>query len=103
MRRAYADRRDLAVDILGGAGLMVARPSGAFYILARVSATGMSGTDFARRLLIEHGVAVAPGETFGPGGSGMVRVSLAASRAALQEGLGRLVGAVDAWRAPGRA
>jgi aspartate aminotransferase len=81
---------------------MAARPGGAFYMLARVSATGMSGTDFAKRLLIEHGVAVAPGETFGPGGSGMVRISLATRRAALQAGLTRLVGAVDAWRAPRR-
>ena len=97
MRRAYADRRDLAADALGRAGLMVARPTGAFYVMARVSATGMSGTEFATRLLVEHGVAVAPGETFGPGGAGMVRISLAASRASLQQGLARLVGAVDEW------
>jgi aspartate aminotransferase/aminotransferase len=97
MRRAYADRRDLAVDVLGRAGLLVARPAGAFYVMARVSATGMSGTDFARRLLVEHGVAVAPGETFGPGGRGMVRISLAAGRAPLLDGLTRLVRAVGAW------
>ncbi len=97
MRRAYADRRDVAVDVLGRAGLMVARPAGAFYIMARVAATGMSGTEFARKLLVEHGVAVAPGETFGPGGYGMVRISLAAGRVNLQEGLSRLVRAVEAW------
>jgi aspartate aminotransferase/aminotransferase len=102
MRRAYQERRDLAVDILGRAGLMAARPSGAFYILADVSATGMSGMDFAKRLLVEHGVAVAPGETFGPGGRGMVRISLAASRANLEEGLSRLVGAAAAWSAAAR-
>ncbi|HWM87491.1 MAG TPA: pyridoxal phosphate-dependent aminotransferase [Kofleriaceae bacterium] len=97
MRQAYAERRDLAVDLLGGAGLMVARPTGAFYIMGDISATGLSGTDFAKKLLVERGVAVAPGETFGPGGSGMVRVSLAPSRASLEVGLGRLVEAVGEW------
>lgn len=99
MRLAYLDRRDRAVDLLGRAGLMAARPSGAFYILADISSTGMSGMDFAKRLLVERGVAVAPGETFGPGGRGMVRISLAASRASLEEGLSRLVAAAAEWRA----
>jgi aspartate/methionine/tyrosine aminotransferase len=97
MRRAYLERRDLAVEIAGKAGLMAARPSGAFYVMCNVSATAMSGTDFARRFLADFGVAVAPGETFGAGGNRMVRVSLAASKESLDEGLKRLVRAVQEW------
>ena len=42
-----------------------------------VSEAGLASMDFTLRLLHEWGVAVAPGEVFGPGGEGLVRVSLA--------------------------
>jgi aspartate/methionine/tyrosine aminotransferase len=45
----------------------------------------------------EWGVAVAPGETFGPGGAGLVRLSLAAAAPVIEEGIARLARAVDAW------
>ncbi len=91
MRRAYARRRDLAVDLLGESGILAARPQGAFYVMCDVSSTGKSGLEFARSLLTEHGVAVAPGETFGPGGSQMVRASLAAADDVIREGLTRII------------
>jgi aspartate aminotransferase len=50
-------------------------------------------------LVLERGVAVAPGETFGPKASGLVRLSLAASTETLDEGLARLAGAVEQWPA----
>ena len=73
-----------------------AHPHGSFYVLADVSrATGPATIEFARRLVLEHGVAVAPGETFGPGAAGCVRLSLAADQAAIAEGVRRLAHAVD--------
>ena len=44
----------------------------------------------AERLLAEHGVAVAPGEGFGPSGAGYARISLAVTDEVLDEGLRRL-------------
>ena len=59
----------------------------------------MNGYDLARRLILEHDVAVAPGETFGPGGVGMVRLSLATAMDDLVDGVSRLTAAVGSWSA----
>jgi aspartate/methionine/tyrosine aminotransferase len=89
MREAYRRRRDASVGQLDDAGLGYVRPSGAFYLMVDVSRGGTSA-EVARRLLEEEGVAVVPGDAFGPGGEGMVRVVLAAPDADIAEGLSRL-------------
>lgn len=96
MRDSYRRRRDLAVGLLDEHGL-ITRPKGTFYITADISPTGLGGYQFCRRLLDERGVAVAPGETFGPRGKGMVRVSLATEAGILEDGIGRLGRAVQDW------
>jgi aspartate aminotransferase len=74
MRAAYRRRRDMAVSVLRAAGLVDYTPQGAFYVLADVSSTGLTGEDFARQLLEEERVAVAPcagfalAPEFGPDG-----------------------------------
>ena len=42
---------------------------------------------FAKNLLLERGVAVAPGETFGPSGRGYVRISTCASEETIERAL----------------
>lgn len=79
MRSAYQRRRDLVVEHLGGSGLLAAVPHGAFYAMIDISAVTDDTYEFARRLLLEQQVAVAPGETFGPGGHGLVRIALCAA------------------------
>jgi aspartate/methionine/tyrosine aminotransferase len=95
---AYRARRDLAVDILDRGGLLISVPRGAFYIMADVSSVGSDSYAFARRLIQDRAVAVAPGETFGPSGAGKVRLSLATATPELREGAQRLVDAVEQWR-----
>lgn len=97
MRDAYRQRRDRVVELLDAAGMLLSPPHGAFYVMADTSATGLDGYDLARRLILEHDVAVAPGETFGPGGSGTIRISLATALDDLVEGVGRLTAAVRSW------
>ena len=63
-------------------------------ILADVSRATRDTTAFARSLVLERGVAVAPGETFGPCGSGLVRLSLASSADVIESGIERLAAAV---------
>ncbi len=53
--------------------------------------------DFARRLVLERGVAVVPGTTFGPDSGQYVRVSLATETGALLEGVTRLTQAIHDW------
>ena len=96
MRGAYHRRRDLAVSLLQEAGLFVTAPQGALYVLANISAASSDTYAFATGLVRDHGVSVAPGETFGPQGAGLVRISLTSPEAALREGIGRLAHGVAA-------
>ena len=68
-------------------GLEGFRTQGTFYMLIDISKSGLAPLDFSLRLLEEHGVAVAPGEVFGPGGSGVVRISLANNLESIGGGL----------------
>lgn len=97
MRTSYRERRDLAVSALRRDGCLASEPHGAFYILADVSRATRDTYGLARRLVAEQGVAVAPGETFGPAGAGLVRLSLATDPVVLAEGIRRLTGAIAHW------
>jgi aspartate/methionine/tyrosine aminotransferase len=64
-----------------------------------VAASGLSARDFTFRLLDEYRVAVAPGEVFGPGGEGLVRISLAREPEELADGLSRIAQAIETFAA----
>jgi aspartate aminotransferase/aminotransferase len=89
-RKAYREGRDRAWKVIREQGLMAFRPQGTFYMLINVSTSGMSSFAFTMRLLEQEKVAVAPGEVFGPGGHGFVRVSLAGEVPEIEEGIRRL-------------
>jgi aspartate/methionine/tyrosine aminotransferase len=99
MRNAYRRRRDATVAALRETGLFVTEPRGAFYIFADIGRATLDTYAFSRWLVVEHGVAVAPGDTFGPGAAGLVRLSLATASEILEEGVARLARAVEAWPA----
>jgi aspartate/methionine/tyrosine aminotransferase len=91
MRDAYRERRDLVRGTLREAGMLAREPSGAFYALLDISARLEDTYAAARELVLNHRVGVAPGETFGPGGRGLVRISLASATRDLLEGVDRIV------------
>lgn len=87
MREAYRARRDLCVELVTAAGIDVAVPRGAFYLMVPLA----KGVD-SRRAAIElvgHGVSVAPGTAFGDAAADHVRISLASEEPELREGLRR--------------
>lgn len=86
MRSSFESRRDLLVAALNELGATFPTPGGAFYIFARFPGVD-DGSAFAHRLLEHTGVAVVPGEAFGPGGEGHVRISYAASREKLEKAI----------------
>lgn len=90
MRKEYGRRRRLTVKGLEEAGLSCVEPRGAFYAFPDVSSTGLTGREFAERLLEEESVAVVPGSAFGEAGESHVRLSYAASREDLKEALDRI-------------
>jgi arginine:pyruvate transaminase len=80
MAERFARRARLIAEALDGtAGLRVHRPEAGMFALVDVRATGLSGLDFATALLERQKVAVMPGESFGSGLGGWVRLSLTQS------------------------
>lgn len=74
----YRRRRDVLIRGLKEAGWDVPAPHATFYVWARVP-TSETSAEFARRLLEEAKVLVIPGNGYGPGGEGYVRMSLTVS------------------------
>ncbi|MBZ0214368.1 MAG: aminotransferase class I/II-fold pyridoxal phosphate-dependent enzyme, partial [Nitrospirae bacterium] len=99
MRCEFLERRDLVLDLLRGIeGFKTPVPGGAFYVMPNVEAC--LGDRFADDMalaehLLEHaGVAIIPGSIFG--GPGHIRLSYAASRDDLREGIARIARALNA-------
>jgi aminotransferase len=86
-RAAYERRRDRALASLAG---IEAQSEGTFFVWLRLP-DGIT----VDSLLVEHRVALAPGEGFGARGAGWARLSLAVSDEILDRGLGRLRAAFD--------
>ena len=93
-RRLFQRRRDIFVDVMGPTGRMAAHPHGAFYGLVGIGERAADALSFAKALLSEKGVAVVPGDTFGPSTARMVRVAFTIEDDKLREGLTRLAAAV---------
>jgi aspartate aminotransferase len=84
-------RRRLVVDGLAAIpGIRCLLPTGAFYAFPDISATGLTGAEFAERLMHEASVCVVPGTAFGGIGVDHIRVSYANSRENITEALGRI-------------
>jgi aspartate/methionine/tyrosine aminotransferase len=91
MVEEFRTRRALIVEGLNALpGVRCLQPSGAFYAFPNVSGTGMTGTEFADRMLYEGGVSVLGGSAFGRVGVDHVRVSYANSQANLGRALDRM-------------
>ena len=73
----FLRRRDAFLARLAGQNhLRPIPPQGAMYVMLDARITGLSGKDFAARLLDEMHVAVMPGESFGQAAAGHLRVAL---------------------------
>lgn len=73
----FQRRRALAQKALEGQNaIRISQPSGAMYLMLDIRATGLSGDDFADRLLMERHIAVMPGESFGDAAAGHVRIAM---------------------------
>ncbi|MDQ6795612.1 MAG: pyridoxal phosphate-dependent aminotransferase [Chloroflexota bacterium] len=108
MVEEFRVRRDLIVEGLNAIpGVRCLSPHGAFYVFPDISATGLTGSELAHKLLHEAGVCVLAGTAFGHTGTGHIRISYANSRENLTEALSRIRGLVErlpaAASAPARA
>lgn len=85
----FQGRRDAAVEALREAGFDVPMPAGGMYLWVPLP-EGEASEPWARRLLLEQGVALLPGKSLGDGGEGFVRIALTCSEDRLREAAGRM-------------
>lgn len=96
MVKEYQRRRDYAVQAINEIdGLSCQCPKGAFYIFINCKSLGMKSAEVAAYLLEEAKIALVPGDVFGPGGEGYIRMSFANSYENVVEGCKRLQLAVE--------
>lgn len=75
----YQKRRDLVCDALSSIdGVKFHKPHAGIYMMLDISASGLTSSAFAHRLLDDSGVSLLPGEAFGPNAAGFLRMSLCA-------------------------
>ena len=92
MREEYDRRRKYLLQSMAEIGLKCFEPKGAFYLFPSIKKTGLTSTEFAKRLLHEAKVAVVPGNAFGESGEGYVRMAYATSMENLEECVKRIKG-----------
>lgn len=95
----YRTRRDFLIQGLADLGWNLPKTQATMYLWVPCP-PAMSSTDFALKLLQETGVVVTPGNAFGSGGEGYVRVSLIAECDRLGEALARMKQAQISYRTP---
>lgn len=96
MREEYRERRDFVYQAMTKLGFEVARPSGAFYIFAKIPAGQQQDSmAFCVELAEKNQLAIIPGIAFGPEGEGYVRISYAASMEPLVEAMNRLAAYIE--------
>jgi aspartate/methionine/tyrosine aminotransferase len=95
IREKYAKQRQLVMDTLQGVpNLSLPDPMGGFYAFPEVKGLKDS-LSFAKKLLLETGVGMAPGIAFGPAGEGYMRMCFAASDKVLVPALEKFKGFVE--------
>ena len=100
MLSAYRKRLGIALDIAADNKIRAVKSAGTIYMLLNVGDFGSTGdVKFALDLLKSHKVSIAPGSVFGPGGKGMIRISLAASESTIEKGI---IGIADFLKNGGR-
>lgn len=90
MVEEFRARRDLVCDLLDEIpSLSCSRPKGAFYVFPSYDFE-MKSDELTEYLLEKANVGVTPGTAFGPNSEGHFRISYAASRENIEEGLRRI-------------
>ena len=91
MKKEYLIRRDFVFDKMTELGFEVAKPSGAFYVFAKIPAQCIQDSmEFCVDLAQKEALAVIPGIAFGDAGEGYIRISYAASLESLTEAMARM-------------
>ena len=91
LRLAFRERAETLIKAFAGSQAITARkPEGGMFIMLDVRRTKLSGEEFAWQLLRQENVSVMPGESFGNGGAGHIRIALTVDSEILREACDRI-------------
>ena len=78
IRQIYKKRRDVLIESFGRAGWYIPKPKASMFVWAPIPPKfkKLGSMKFAKKLMINANVAVAPGLAFGNNGEGFVRIGL---------------------------
>lgn len=97
MCRRFSARADRLEKILHSrTRLKVQKPEAGMFALVNVACTGMNGADYAMDLLLNGGVGVMPGSSFGDSLADWVRISLTETDEIFDRGCERIVAHANA-------
>ena len=90
MRALYQDRRDYLINGLRGLGWKITPPKAAFYAWAKLPKGFSSSMETAKAFLDKADIVITPGNGFGDGGEGYVRMALTVSKDRINEAVARI-------------
>ncbi|HJN50794.1 MAG: aminotransferase class I/II-fold pyridoxal phosphate-dependent enzyme [Pseudomonadales bacterium] len=95
LRNLYRQGRELVMQILAEhPAIELSEPVGSFYAFPRIEGLRDS-YEFAKGVLAEERVGIAPGYTFGPGNEAYFRICFAQSHERLRQGLEGVIRYID--------
>ena len=91
LRLAFRQRAETLIKAFADSQAITARmPEGGMFVMLDVRRTKLSGEEFAWQLLRRENVSVMPGESFGNGGAGHIRIALTVDSEILRDACTRI-------------
>ena len=90
MRALYQERRDLLIKGLKNLGWEIDPPKAAFYVWAKLPKGFTSSMETAKAFLDKANIVATPGNGFGEGGEGYIRMALTVEQDRINEAVNRL-------------
>ena len=98
MKEEYNLRRKFCMRALDEIGFTYGDPGGAFYIYTNVSKSGLSASNFCKKLLENTGVLLFPGTLFGDEEDKYIRLSYLQPIEKIQESMKRIKGFINEYK-----
>jgi len=90
MRRVFQDRRDFLVKGLHSIGWKIPSPKATYYVWAKIPKGFKSSMETAKTFLDKADIVATPGNGFGKGGEGYIRMTLTVPKERISQAIDRL-------------
>ena len=90
MRGVYQERRDYLINGLRSIGWKITPPKATFYVWAKIPKKFSNSMEAAKAFLDQADIVATPGNGFGEGGEGYIRMTLTVPKERLNEAVDRL-------------